>query len=527
MLANMINKKYNKKLFLDKNLLNENISQITNNEENKTNKNNTTDTNINNIDNFYNNQNNNNSRFNNTNANFKDDVINDIKRESNKTEENIPEKNKKLRQLEYNTIYNTDNLNKPINNYNNFNTNFNNNDPNSRFLNYNLNNPYNNNNNEYNNNNYNYQNLIYNTNYSNNNIIDNKNINNIYNKSKQLFNTNLFIDSPGNMIDKYNYMSDLNNKDLINSKISIKYNNLPKPKINPYMKNYGLGQSAYLFDYLDSEFQTPIVEEFKKFWNKVLNIPPKATNIQDPYSAYNQLLNYSINSNLNQRISIPNIYDSEDVHIELLQRINNNYKDFKHSISIPQLENIYNELNWRYSYELNWSKKLVDKYDINGDGRLNAQEFIFLSIFENKDRLHDYNFSLSYCSINSLLIDPAFYFIDRYKKNYVDSFDIFNGLKYLKKNNKDPNLYNIYQCKINNNYLRTSCTNKFVIDNSISENGLLNINEFAAGIYLAYWDRQIEGNTIYERDEKNLKYLRWKDRYLDINCENAKLFSSK
>lgn len=302
-----------------------------------------------------------------------------------------------------------------------------------------------------------------------------------------------------------------------------------KPNLNYLF--YGFEDSAYLFDYLDLIFQKKISYTFKIFWEQVRLLPPKI-GIFDPYTPYLQLKHYynTQDQNSNVRIEMPKETDSDEDLIKLLAKIKPNFQpqDYRLGISIPKLALVYEKFRWPYSIgDPSYFKLVFDKYDFDGDGRLDAREFLFLTIWQNRDLMHSNSLLNPFNKLIKELIDPIFEYTDCTGSNYIESSQIWNSLRELKRSSvlSDNEHFNIFNCELIN--FRTNSVNDFVLKNSRENKGFLNKDEFTSGILLGYWDRQTRNNEIFLENEKNLKMTRWKEKKIDIKCEEINFYVNK
>lgn len=286
--------------------------------------------------------------------------------------------------------------------------------------------------------------------------------------------------------------------------------NIPKKKKNYYeKKKIGEEASAYLFDYLDPVMQNIILEEFDKIYKaaqKIKNDP----SYTDPYQ-------------LSSILNLP----PETPTAELLSKMKALVPTFdaaiwQNSISVAQIHSIITEWGWNYDpSKPDPAKFLVDKYDYNGDGRLNPKEFIIAMIRYNKKIIGTPE-TCKNCMENIVetKIDPIFMYLDCTGGNLVNAEQIWNTLKKLKR----PVVgYDYYKCTLEGGKYRTSAINDFVLKSHKTVEGRLDKEEFRLGILQGYWDRHVTENGIDKTDERNLKKFRWaNDGAVDVVCERIK-----
>ena len=262
---------------------------------------------------------------------------------------------------------------------------------------------------------------------------------------------------------------------------------VPFPKENPFEQlNIGLGLSSYFFDFIDPLLQKKISTEFRTIWNLAMNISlPSDKEYQEPYR-----LDVFFGENSNKR------------------NFTFNQSIWENSLTAKHIYSIFKTWNWsvkKHPFYYDPIKYIVNKYDFNGDGRINEREFILMMIYQNKYSI-DYPTEKRciHCmeSISKELIEKIYSHITDLILNPkgVTAENIWNGLKNL---NRGTELYNIYQCDI-----RTNSVNDFVIKSSKNK-GVLSKEEFRTGILLGYWTRQVKEDKIVIDDSLNGKSMRW------------------
>jgi hypothetical protein len=306
---------------------------------------------------------------------------------------------------------------------------------------------------------------------------------------------------------------------------------LPRKKTNYYeSKMIGWDNSAYLFDYLDPLFQTPIVKAFKQIYEIAFNTVPDE-GFKDPYTLTNML----------------NTAGSEEDLLKKLKSLVPKFDEntWKVSISMAKIDKFLTISSWYTdSTKDNLAKNFVDKFDFNGDGRLSPKEFIIASIINNKSMIGSTKCTNCYNEIVNLLLDPIFTFLDCNNKDKICAEDMWNGLRKLKRRNIDLNDFqansdkpdgeltkgwDIYQCELKGNgeKYRTNAVNDFIIKAHKTIDGYVNKQEFILGILQGYWARQVDDNTIYKDPQvinaKNMKSFRWENNgEIDKMCNKLK-----
>ena len=306
---------------------------------------------------------------------------------------------------------------------------------------------------------------------------------------------------------------------------------LPTRKVNPFKKEeHGRELSAYLFDWIDGFLMEDVVKEFKKIAEESKKIVPDPF-CEDNYSVINQIEAYkSMGKGQEINISVKDDTDKEKKLIEALSKLNPNVieSEFKQSITICQMSAMIK--NWRWQRDddvVKWQKKLMDSFDFNGDGRLNAEETLYLSIIYNYTKgnlgepIGDYTFN----SVCKEKIDGIFNFADCNGDGFVSAEELWHTIKFLKKP-KDQDKYNIFKCDA---YVpmtveyNSGAINDLILKNNMTNEGLLNNEEFRVGILLGFLERQVLKTNVFEDNSLTEINTRWgSDGKTDIRCKNIK-----
>ena len=297
----------------------------------------------------------------------------------------------------------------------------------------------------------------------------------------------------------------------------------PKKKTNNYLKETEkYDQIVYFFDYLDDVFQKDISKEFQDLLDEARNIPEEdPTKFDDPYTAEKLLWYWS--NGLEGRD--PTQGHGKQMVIDPIKLVQ--YKrDFdpevwKNSFSAAKISNIIKTFGWGYiPNQPYFFKMLIDKYDFNGNVRLEPKEFLFYAIWEN---YKNYYSCRKHCFKNIIesKINPLFTYFDCDSDGYINSENLFEGCKYLKR--IDEEKYNFYRCEVPkqfNKYYRTHAPNDFVLKNLELADGFLNRDEFRKGILLGYWERQVNLMYVVNDDSLNKKEERWDETgKFDKDCQ--------
>jgi hypothetical protein len=287
--------------------------------------------------------------------------------------------------------------------------------------------------------------------------------------------------------------------------------NIPQPKENKYQK-YAKGEAAYLFDHLDYLLKKKLAAKFKTIYEEAKKSPYIIKD--DPYTE----------DTLKQQL-----VQGRDFRQGFAPYIKNfNQKAYEKGISVGQLKEMIYKGRWYSELVKNFHKISFDKFDFNGDGRLDLYEFILFSIIHNKPIYGQKQCitNLCYDDIFAEVIDPMFQFFDCDKSGQISAEEIWKGLRLLKRP-KDEKC-NIFSCKLKLDLekdYRTISVNDFVLLNDGKVEGYLDLEEFRSGILLGFWNRQVSPWDIVDDDKYTKKTDRWdNDGADDKMCGKIKMF---
>jgi hypothetical protein len=284
---------------------------------------------------------------------------------------------------------------------------------------------------------------------------------------------------------------------------------IPHKKTNFYeKKKMGWEASAYFFDFIDPAFRDIVVAEFDRIFKEAQKmVPPNG--YKDPYTLAGILgLNpANLPSEAEMISKLKTLWPTWNVDI------------WRTSITCGQMAAIIEQWSWNFdTSHNNPAKKLVDHYDFDGDGRLNAREFL-IAMIQNNKKVIDGPKKCRNCmeKVIETKIDPMFMYFDCASYNIITAEQIWIGLTKLIRPTKG---FDIFKCSLESGKYRTAAINDFILKAHKLVNGKVTKEEFRNGILLGYWDRQTDDTHVYVDDGKNLKNLRWgSNGEIDIMCE--------
>jgi hypothetical protein len=263
-----------------------------------------------------------------------------------------------------------------------------------------------------------------------------------------------------------------------------------------WIKRWGYGEAAYLFDFFDPVFQKDLVSQFKDLYNLTMSISNADTaEYKDPLDI-KKLVNPD-NKNLLQSGKLN------------LKHLNPNYNPVLYEISVNSVQIRTAMKQWSWFIDVGQQDYAVDfimRYDINGDGRLNARELVIGTIMHNKNAIGS-GLCTNCFQETAKKMDSIFIFLDCNNDGFLSSEDLWNALPKLNRGEAKWNIFGIN----NNENIRTSAINDFVLKNGVAKEGSVTKEEFRTGLLLGYWDRQTRDSGVIEDDSRNLKSLRWTD----------------
>lgn len=264
-----------------------------------------------------------------------------------------------------------------------------------------------------------------------------------------------------------------------------------------WVKQWGYGQVAYLFDYLDPVLRPLILIDFNKIYDAFIKYPGSDSEIyKDPFN-FDKPIPKDLNDEAKEALT--------NELLDIKKRIDPEI--FKKSINAVQINYGVKENRWFIDKtESDYAKSFIKEYDMNGDGRLSPREFILASIWSNKKILSSDDCKLCYADLVDK-IDGMFRYIDCDQDGLISSKDIYTNLPALRRETSKWNYFSLS----NQANIRTAVSNDFILKNMSAKKGMLNKNEFRLGLLLGFWDRQTDDYRIIMDDSRNLKQLRWKD----------------
>ncbi len=267
-----------------------------------------------------------------------------------------------------------------------------------------------------------------------------------------------------------------------------------------WVKQWGYGKTAYLFDYLDSVLLEDVIKEFNKVYKDMFAINNADTSdYKDPFDI-KKLMGTD--------------EKKKEYYIKKMEKINQNYepKIYEVSVNAVQIHTAMPIWKWEIDVGLkDYAVSFIKKFDMNGDGRLNPRELILGTLEHNNHILG--SAECTHCMEGVVgKIDAIFQYLDCDNDGKIISEDIYANLPQIKRS---TSLFDIFAVGKSEG-IRTDAVNDFILKNSKIEKGALNMKEFRKGILYGIWDRQTDYFKIHDGAERSMKNLRWSKEKIDL-----------
>ena len=284
----------------------------------------------------------------------------------------------------------------------------------------------------------------------------------------------------------------------LNIKLTKEGQNLGNSNSFYWIKAWGFGLTAYLFDFLDVIFGENVIKQFSLIWEHFVKMEKVDSNYKDPFALDQKFDDLSEKELKNMENKILELKENAKKVGEII---------YQNSINAVQLHNGLKGIDWKQDSAIgDNSISFIRSYDINGDGRLSPRELILGSIYQNKGILGSDICKLCYDDIIDQ-IDAIFGYMDCSNSGAISSLDIYENFPKLTRMTSKHNFFIL----IKQAPMRTAVINEFILKNGYEIRGKLTKTEFRIGILLGFWDRQTDDYGIIKDDKRNLKKLRWDD----------------
>jgi len=262
-----------------------------------------------------------------------------------------------------------------------------------------------------------------------------------------------------------------------------------------WVKQWGYESVAYFFDFLDPLLRKEIITEFESIWKDLKAFPAVNPKFPDPFDFKKLITEKGGILTTKQQ--------------KMIKKFTENYDSSSYSISatLAQLEAAFVAWKWPTNPEdPTFTRRYIQKYDMNFDGRLNPREFILASLYHNKQTLGSSLCEHCYFEPGKTL-DAIYLYLDCNNDGLLSSEEIWNNLP---KVNRKTSKWNIFSFG-NDQSIRTASVNDFILKNGHTKDGFVTRAEFRSGILLGFWDRQTDVTKIITDDSRTLKNLRWEE----------------
>lgn len=261
-----------------------------------------------------------------------------------------------------------------------------------------------------------------------------------------------------------------------------------------WIKKWGFGPIAYLFDFWDPLFRSEVLKEFNQIHNSTMHEDPENTpEYKDPFDYAGKIAN-----------AAP---EQQDSLMRELKKFERSYDPviYKVSANAVQVMKAMRKFSWFIDPgQADFASDFVTRFDINHDGRLSPRELILGAIIYNKGILGSKKCNHCFSQI-SRRIGALFSYLDCGETGFISADQMWKGLPELRRPTQQFNIFGYG----NSENIRTNAINDFVLKNENAKDAAVSKEEFVAGILLGIWDRQVSDNAIIDDDSRNLKRLRW------------------
>ena len=264
-----------------------------------------------------------------------------------------------------------------------------------------------------------------------------------------------------------------------------------------WVKQWGFGLSAYLFDFFDPSLRPIVLEDMAKIWDTFSKYP--AADTKEYTDPFNKLV--VIPEGIDE-VSRAKLEAGRLAHDQAILT-----PVYKISVNAVQLNQGMKENKWYLDKSTSDNARaFIRSYDMNVDGRLSARELLLGSIYHNKAILGSDECKLCYEELTDK-IDGIFQYIDCNNDGSIGAEEMWEHLPKLRRDTTKWNFYTLASKAT----IRTAVVNDFILKNGFSTSGQLNKVEFRLGILLGFWDRQTDDFGVIQDDKRNMKSLRWED----------------
>jgi len=262
-----------------------------------------------------------------------------------------------------------------------------------------------------------------------------------------------------------------------------------------WVKQWGYESAAYFFDYLDPILRKDVVKEFNAIMKDLKAFPASDKKMPDPFDFKKLLAKGKGNVSKKQ--------------VKMLKKFTANYdaKTYEASANLPQVAAAMKKWKWNIDGEdPTFFTRFFTKYDMNFDGKLSPREFILASLWHNKQTVGTNICTHCYGDLGKSL-DAMFLYLDCDNNGLLSAEEIWTNIPNI---NRKTQKWNIFAFG-NNQSIRTAAINDFILKNQKTKEGFLTRSEFRVGMLLGFWDRQADTTKVFDKEERTMKRLRWRE----------------
>ena len=294
---------------------------------------------------------------------------------------------------------------------------------------------------------------------------------------------------------------------------------LPFESENPYSNaRFSSGPVAILGDFLDPLLLEEFIKEAKKILNEVKSIKLDEGHSDEPYSTSTMFIRKT-GKELKSSSNPNGITISEEEQIKAInydldpKKAEEKVKTYLNGITLGQVSQACSKYNWSCGIAKKTPlKSNFDKYDFDGNGRLDPLEFLLFHVSLNADKIAKGGCTGS-CFNNMMkkFILPMFGYLDCDGNGKITAEQIWDGLKTLKRNTDKYNLYEY--CDVTTGSFNTNVMTAFTLNSkTVLPTAILSREDFSRGLLVLFTLRQADKKQLYDDDTINGKKERWANK---------------
>lgn len=180
------------------------------------------------------------------------------------------------------------------------------------------------------------------------------------------------------------------------------------------------------------------------------------------------------------------------------------------------MKTILNDWKWIPGADETIADEEIAKFDFDASGELNEKEFIVAAIMINHNKLTEC--INCFKPIIQKVLVPIYDFMDCDSDGLITAENMWENYKKFKR---AANVYDMYDCKVNNNYYHTKAVNDFVLKFGRANPSTISKDEYVKEILLGFAERYLK----YPETIESAVADRWaNDGKTDKECESLRKY---